>query len=234
MSSIANSKIESRLGMAKNTPPGLNHFTCYPVRPVGNATYGPPNPVFVKDEFANTKATVSVDSVPSELCLPAKKVIGNKTYPILNPDLHLLCYTVTKTPIKNPVYVQNQFGFGKMHVISTQWLCLPSTKQIIVGPSGSQVSHVDVGEFGQGGMRGNGNSSITVSGLSGSIAQAWLYWHGPTSSNDPNSNAAVNFNGRVPIVLPSRTRNLTTKSTILDLPKSCSNSFSTSNSSCRT
>ena len=34
------------------------------------------------------------------LCLPAKKTIttkaGTKSYPMVNPDMHLLCYPVTK------------------------------------------------------------------------------------------------------------------------------------------
>jgi hypothetical protein len=62
-------------------------------------------------------------------------------------------------------------------------------------PSGLSVSNTDVAEFGQGGMRGSGTSSIAVSGISGPVLHAFLYWHGPTNSTDPNSNASVTFNG---------------------------------------
>jgi hypothetical protein len=63
--------------------------------------------------------------------------------------------------------------------------------------NGNQISatNVDVGEFGFGGMRGNGTGTMTVSGVSGPVVRAFLYWHGPTNSADPTANAAVTFNG---------------------------------------
>ncbi|MEJ1931288.1 PEP-CTERM sorting domain-containing protein [Nostoc sp. NIES-2111] len=48
---------------------------------------------------------------------------------------------------------------------------------------------------GYGGMRGIGSGSIEINGISGSVNKAYLYWHGPTNSNDPNVNANVIFNG---------------------------------------
>jgi hypothetical protein len=63
-------------------------------------------------------------------------------------------------------------------------------------PNGLSVSNTDVGEFGQGGMRGNGTGSITASGITGPVFHAFLYWHGPTNSTNANSNATVNFNGQ--------------------------------------
>lgn len=63
-------------------------------------------------------------------------------------------------------------------------------------PNGLSVSNADVGEFGYGGMRGDGTGSIDVSGISGPVFAAFLYWHGPTNSEDPTSNASVTFNGQ--------------------------------------
>ena len=62
---------------------------------------------------------------------------------------------------------------------------------------GSQLTaqNVDVKEFGAGGMRGDGTGSITVSGVTGTVRRALLYWNGPTNSEDPNANAAVSFAG---------------------------------------
>ena len=57
------------------------------------------------------------------------------------------------------------------------------------------VTNTDWTEAGLGGMRGVGTGDITLSGVSGSISQAYLFWHGPTNSTDPSVNAAVNFNG---------------------------------------
>jgi hypothetical protein len=62
-------------------------------------------------------------------------------------------------------------------------------------PTGFSVTNTDVAEFGVGGMRGAGTGSITVSGITSRVAHAFLYWHGPTNSADPASNAAVTFNG---------------------------------------
>jgi hypothetical protein len=63
--------------------------------------------------------------------------------------------------------------------------------------NGNQLTatNVDVAEFGYGGMRGAGTGSISVSGLSGIVSKALLYWNGPTNSTDPTSDATVMFNG---------------------------------------
>ena len=93
------------LHQKQNTPPGLNHFTCYPVK-VTSGAYKPPAGILLRDEFAKANVKVVVNPVPRTLCLPAKKTIttkaGVKTYPMVNPDLHLLCYPVTKTRSATP------------------------------------------------------------------------------------------------------------------------------------
>jgi hypothetical protein len=63
--------------------------------------------------------------------------------------------------------------------------------------SGNQLSttNTNIAEFGFGGMRGDGTGSITVSGVSGTVTKAVLYWNGPTNSIDPEANATVNFAG---------------------------------------
>jgi hypothetical protein len=67
---------------------------------------------------------------------------------------------------------------------------------LTITPTGLSVSNTDIGEFGVGGMRGgDGIGSITASGITGPVTHAFLYWHGPTNSADPASNAAVTFNG---------------------------------------
>jgi len=122
------------LHMTPNTPPNLNHFTCYPVSLVGGA-YKPPAGILLRDEFSSQNVKVTVSPVPRELCLPAKKTVttkaGTKTYPMVNPDKHLLCYAVTKTPVRSHVYAQNQFGSAAMTVGDTHLLCLPSTKRLL-------------------------------------------------------------------------------------------------------
>ena len=117
-----------------NTPPNLNHFTCYPVT-VTSGAYKPPTGILLRDEFASANVKVTVNPVPKVLCLPAKKTIttnaGTKSYPMVNPDMHLLCFAVTKTPARKQVYAQNQFGSATMSVGATRWLCLPSKKRLL-------------------------------------------------------------------------------------------------------
>lgn len=115
-----------------NQPPGLNHFTCYPVKLV-SGSYAPPAGIKLQDEFAPAPVSVSVNPVPTELCLPTEKIVGGVDYPIINAATHLLCYPVSTTPIKTPVWDQNQFGTAVVTINRTTTLCLPSTKQIVTG-----------------------------------------------------------------------------------------------------
>jgi hypothetical protein len=66
---------------------------------------------------------------------------------------------------------------------------------LTLSPTGFSVSNTDVAEFGTGGMRGGGTGTINVSGLTGSVLHALLFWHGPTNSGDPTANASVTFAG---------------------------------------
>lgn len=45
------------------------------------------------------------------------------------------------------------------------------------------------------GMRDSGSGTLSVSGVSGPVTKAVLYWHGPTNSTDPLANASVTFDG---------------------------------------
>ena len=57
------------------------------------------------------------------------------------------------------------------------------------------VFDTDYASAGVGGLRGNGFGDITLSGTSGTISRAYLYWHGPTNSTDPAFNANLTVNG---------------------------------------
>jgi hypothetical protein len=58
------------------------------------------------------------------------------------------------------------------------------------------VFATDVTSAGVGGMReGDGTGTISISGVSGPVTRALLYWHGPTNSADPAVNATVGFAG---------------------------------------
>lgn len=57
------------------------------------------------------------------------------------------------------------------------------------------VRNTDVASFGMGYLRNNGTGSLSVTGLSGSVSKAYLFWHGPTNSLDPKANATVSLGG---------------------------------------
>ena len=111
-------------------PPGLSHFTCYPVR-VATGSYQPPPNIMLQDQFAPKPVPVKVNRVPAELCLSAEKIVGKHVFKIVNAADHLLCFPVTKTPIKPRIWDQNQFGTAKLAVQKTNWLCLPSKKTVV-------------------------------------------------------------------------------------------------------
>lgn len=48
---------------------------------------------------------------------------------------------------------------------------------------------------GYGGMRGIGTGSLTLSGVTGTVTKAYLYWHGPANSSSASANQTVDFNG---------------------------------------
>ncbi len=79
--------------------------------------------------------------------------------------------------------------------VSTQITCYGTTCTTPSQPNRLAFANTDVAEFGFGGMRGNGVGSIGVSGITGPVTKALLYWNGPTNSTDPAANAAVTFSG---------------------------------------
>ncbi len=59
------------------------------------------------------------------------------------------------------------------------------------------VFGTDFATAGQGGMRGIGTGSVNLAGVSGTVTEAYLYWHGPSDATTglATANASVNFNG---------------------------------------
>lgn len=114
-------------------PPGLSHFTCYAVR-VQQGSYTVPKGIMLRDEFARRPVPVQVNNVPVLLCLPTVKIVHGHVTRIVNPRVHLLCFPVSKTPIRPRVFDKNQFGTAVVQINRTaisRLLCLPSTKQVL-------------------------------------------------------------------------------------------------------
>ncbi|HXQ62895.1 MAG TPA: hypothetical protein VN796_11215 [Acidimicrobiales bacterium] len=112
------------------TPPGADHYTCYPASyPKGSTSkFTPPASVQVQDEFSPGALVKVKVGAPQELCVPTVKILPTGlTFPINNPSLNYVCFKVSKTPIINPVFDENQFGTGTVTIKKTKWLCVPST-----------------------------------------------------------------------------------------------------------
>ena len=59
------------------------------------------------------------------------------------------------------------------------------------------IFNTDFASAGFGGMRGIGTGTITLSGVTGPVTRALLFWNGPTNSSNPSANATVNFAGTI-------------------------------------
>ncbi|HEV8575450.1 MAG TPA: hypothetical protein VGR43_12185, partial [Dehalococcoidia bacterium] len=78
-------------------------------------------------------------------------------------------------------------------LIATQLLAQPSNANDIA--PFQTVFNTDFTSGGYGGIRTLGTGSIGISGVSGPVTKALLYWHGPTNTPDPTANSIVNFAG---------------------------------------
>src|SRR5206468_10238620 len=56
-------------------------------------------------------------------------------------------------------------------------------------------SHSNYVSAGGGGLRNQPSGVIRVSGVSGTVTKAYLYWQGPTRSSSPTINATIKLNG---------------------------------------
>jgi hypothetical protein len=117
-------------------PPGLDHYTCYPVAypSATSPRFKPPQPVQLQDQFGLWTARVLT---PKLLCLPTQKTVDPAVpgQPIIHPEAHLLCFGVSVTPAfaARNVFAKNQFGIGQVSVKRTSTLCVPSFKDIAPG-----------------------------------------------------------------------------------------------------
>ena len=112
-------------------PADINHFKCYKTKPVAVDQQ-----VAVRDQWANFGSGGQVVVQQAVLiCNPAAKTHGTKTFPILHPNQHLVCYTIS--PFRFPtgqapgVRLRNQFGQRQFTPVVRFMLCVPSTKSIV-------------------------------------------------------------------------------------------------------
>jgi hypothetical protein len=183
---------------APRQPPGLSHYTCYPVQQVTSGGYTAPA-LKLKDEFAPRPVPATVTSfTPGELCVPTTKTVvtptGPKVYPAVSGASPLLCFGVTKTPAKTPVFDQNQFtGPGaQISITKTLELCAPSTNPHLywsdpasgtimrANRDGTGVTTLETGQAAPGGVAVDSSHIYWTNG-SGAIMRANLDGTGVTT-----------------------------------------------------
>lgn len=126
----------------------LDHFLCYHV---GAQGFAKPTNVLLKNWLQPTAFAPVFGSVSTH-CNPAdKQVTVNgvvKTYTVVHPDSHLLCWDITYKYGKTLVYVSNQFGKGVMTTTGGPTsLCLPSWKKRSGPPNKSPNAPANLDHF---------------------------------------------------------------------------------------
>ncbi len=108
---------------AQPAPPKGNHYQCYPAEQV-EATKQ--RVVVLTDQFGKQKAAVIK---VTRLCNPVdKRLADGEPGPIVDPNLHLVCYQIDSAQKGQDVRVRNQFGVFVLKVGPARELCLPSSK----------------------------------------------------------------------------------------------------------
>ena len=106
----------------------LDHFLCYTVKPRGTRT---DLVVRVKDQFGPARR-FRVKG-PRRLCNPVDKRLEG----IKNPEDHLVCYSARPAPQEpkqdeiDGLFVNDQFGPGRLDTKQERELCVPSRKEIL-------------------------------------------------------------------------------------------------------
>jgi len=125
----------------------VDHYKCYTVRVTpGTPRFKPVLNVPVRDQFTNPPKLYDITK-PTRLCTP----VLDKEHPAgthtlaNNPDAHLMCYVakLSRTsptqakhvPVK-AMFVNNQFGPGRLDTVRPDELCVPSTKTLGAGMGG--------------------------------------------------------------------------------------------------
>jgi hypothetical protein len=101
-------------------PNGLSHFSCYAAE--GRLL---DVPVGLEDQFFASKHRMGR---PILFCNPAQKWHNGVVTPIANPNDHLTCYSMTRSPYQRVVDIRNQFGEHRLQTSYADVSCVPTQK----------------------------------------------------------------------------------------------------------
>ena len=103
-------------------PVGLDHYRCYAAN--GNQTF---EQVGLLDQFLPFGGRVVLD--PVLFCNPVEKTDpAGVVTPILQPDVHMACYSMTRVPFQTSRDIINQFGPQVVALGPPDTLCVPTRK----------------------------------------------------------------------------------------------------------
>ncbi len=104
------------------TVPPWNHYLCYDV--LTGPLVG--KPVTLVDQFGNVNVVVLQ---ARWFCNPVEKHADGQTYPILDPNAHLACYTFQNPqPDFRSITTIDQFGYWQTQIHDADCLCTPALK----------------------------------------------------------------------------------------------------------
>ena len=123
--------------MATTAPPGLDHFTCYPLKVLASSYGFSPGVPKAEDEFNAPKYAALRLSKANLLCVPTTKIVAGVVFSPQTPnDLSLVCFPTQPTPIWKLVFDENQFGEARVFpFVDNEQFCVPSTLSV-QGPAG--------------------------------------------------------------------------------------------------
>jgi len=106
------------------------HYKCYTLK----ETAFTKSDVLVTDQFGAHTLNLTKRT---RLCNPTTKIVNGRTFPIRNPERHLLCYAVKPTTKEKlpTVFTNNQFGADQLKLGSAVELCLPTLKKLLSKPN---------------------------------------------------------------------------------------------------
>jgi len=114
-----------RLGML--TPPAvpknLDHFVCYRIDPTRLFER---RKAKVRDQFGASSDAILV---PKTLCVPTRKNDSK----LIQPRVHLVCYSVKSGARGRPVRLRSQFGILRSSPSARNLFCVPSLKRLTLG-----------------------------------------------------------------------------------------------------
>jgi RHS repeat-associated protein/uncharacterized delta-60 repeat protein len=133
----------------------------------------------------------SDDTVPADMLTIAwSKVSGPGTVTFDNNGT--VAETMATFSVPGTYVLQLTANDGELTSVPDQTTITVTTPEIT-----EIIRDVDVVSAGVGGMRAYGTGTIDLTGVSGTVKKAYLYWHGPTELQDPQANAQVLVNGRL-------------------------------------